>query len=95
MTTLDLLQPTAKKYRRLAECGIVPIRPSFQTMREWIDAESDYAYELHALNDATYAMLAEIHRLHLRDLDPWADVAAGFVALIGIAALLVAVAAIF
>lgn len=95
MTTLDDIRPLAKQYRRLAECGIVPMNPSFQTARNWIDDESGYRFDLHALNDSTYAFLGELNRLHLRDINPWGEIVAAIVSLLGLTAVAVCLLAMF
>lgn len=95
MTTLDDIRPLAKQYRRLAECGVMPINPSFQNARNWLDDETGYRFDLHALNDATYAFLDELNRLHLRDINPWGEVVAAMVSLLGLTAVAVCLLAIF
>ena len=95
MTTLDDIRPLAKQYRRLAECGIIPINPSFQNARNWLDDETGYRFDLLALNDATYAFLDELNRLHLRDINPSGEVVAAIVSLLGVTAVAVCLLAIF
>ena len=94
MTTLDAIRPLAKQYRRLSECGIMPINPSFKNARNWLDDETGYCYDLRALNDATYALLDELKRLHLRDINPWAEVVAAVVSILGLTAVAVCLLAI-
>lgn len=95
MITLDEIRPIAKLYRRLAEYGIMPINPSFQNARNWLDEETGCRFDLHALNDATYALLDELHLLHLRDINPWGEVFAAIFSLLGMVALAVCILAIF